>query len=68
MTSLLMLFITACNRDRLGDDEIQREEEIRSEDLREKDNYNHSIPSKSDGIEIERNKLNIMPDQSPVTN
>lgn len=66
MTSIFMLFISACNKDHLGDDEIQREEEIRSEDFRERDNYNRALPSDSNGIEIERDKFNIGPNKPSV--
>jgi len=63
----LTAFTTACNRDNRIDDGMQREEDILSEDFREKDSYNRSIPTKDDEMELEREKLNMGPNESSVT-
>lgn len=63
----LTVLATACNRDNRIDDGIQREEDIRSEDFRETDTYNRSVPVGEDEMELERDKLNMGPNKSSVT-
>ena len=63
----LAVMSTACNRDNLKEDGIQREEDIRSEDFRETDNYDRSVPMREEEMELERDKLNMGPNKSSVT-
>lgn len=63
----LAVLSTSCNKDNLGDDGIQREEDIKNEDFRETDNYNRSLPADEDEMEIKRQDLNMGPNKSSVT-
>ena len=60
--ALLSLFalVGACNRNATKSDEnIQREETIRSDDLREKDSFNRTIPRKGDEMERDREEIEM---------
>jgi hypothetical protein len=63
----LAVLTTACNRDNRSEDGIQREEDLRSEDFRETDTYNRSVPVSEDEMELERDRLNMGPNKSSVT-
>lgn len=70
---MLMLFslfalVGACNRDATKNDEnVQREETIRSDDLREKDSFDRSVPRKSDEMEKGREKIDMGTQDTSVT-
>jgi hypothetical protein len=63
----LAVLTTACNRDNRSEDGIQREEDLRSEDFRETGTYNRSVPISEDEMELERDRLNMGPNKSSVT-
>lgn len=70
MLALLSLFAltNACNRDATRSDEnVQREETIRSDDLREKDSYERSVPLKGDEMDKTRDDIDMGTQDTSVT-
>jgi len=66
----LLTFSVACNRDSGMSDtskEVQREEAIEGDDLRETDNYNQSLPAQEEeDVQQDRDTMDMVPNDSSV--
>lgn len=64
----LFAFSVACNRDAQREEQgMQREEDIRGDDIRENDTFDRSLPVEQDEMEPERDDMDMGPNESSVT-
>ena len=65
----LAVVTTACNRDATKTDEnVQREEAIRSDDLREKDSFDRTVPVEDNEMDKQNEDIDMGTQDSSVTN
>jgi hypothetical protein len=64
----LLALTNACNRDATKTDEnVQREEAIRSDDLREKDSFDRNVPLKDNKMDKETEEIDMGTQETSVT-